>query len=118
MLEDGKYVYTYAPTYFSSLANKLNLIESPSLVKGIGHLIGKDEYQYEIYENELKIIENDYRTELLNRLKKIKQVHVLDYSKLAKGVDWFLDYSHYNEYAASELAKLLAKELISEITSD
>ncbi len=112
LLEKGNYVYTYAPTYFSTLDNNSSLSKESNLVKGIGHLIGNKEYQFDIYENELNIIEKDYRTALIEKLKSSKEIQVLDYSQLARDVDWFIDYSHLNEYAASSLGKRLANDLI------
>ncbi len=109
LMNKGKYIYAYAPTYFSTI--KINQIKAIP-VKGISHLIDKNKYALEIYENEMHLLEKDYRQALLKSISSNKWIKVLDLSDSAKDPTWFTDYSHFNEYAASQLASQLAKELI------
>ena len=44
--------------------------------------------------------------------RKIENIKVLDYSTKTENIDWFLDYSHFNEFAASKLGKILANDLL------
>ncbi len=108
----GHYVYIYAPTYFSTLNTNRSDGFHDYLVTGISHLIDNNEYQFEIYEGELKIVENDYRVELLRRLSEINSIIAVDYSDEADGIDWFIDYSHFNEYGANVLSQRLSSYLI------
>ncbi len=118
LLENGKYVYVYAPTYFSTLSRNPNVLNASTLVKGIGELIDYNEYQFEIYERELHILEKDYRNSLLTKLSSLDSLVVLNYAEFAKDVDWFIDYSHFNEFASSSLAKSLAVQLMTLVNSN
>ena len=78
---------------------------------GIAHLIEHSDYHFEIYENEMSIIENDYRDKLLSELLNNTSIKVLDYSSKADNIGTFLDYSHFTEYGAYKISKNLAKDL-------
>ena len=60
----------------------------------------------------MHLIEKDYRETLLREMKKVGGIISLDYSQKAEFTNWFLDYSHFTEFAASELSSTLAQELI------
>ena len=104
-----KYVYVYAPTFFSSLSKED--LNDDKYVVGIKHLIGYPKFAIKIFESEMKIIERDYRNALLNEMDKIPHLNVLDYSGKAKSF-WFFDYSHFTEYAANQITINLSKELL------
>ncbi|KGG11888.1 hypothetical protein EV05_1089 [Prochlorococcus sp. MIT 0601] len=109
LIESGKYVYAYAPTYFTSLKPKVNR-NIP--INGIGHLINRTEAPLEIYEKEMQLIERDYREELIKNLRLNPDIQVLDYANAAESTAWFIDYSHLTEYGASRLSSALANDLI------
>ena len=102
------YVYVYAPTYFSSLSeNSLN----NKYVIGIRHLVGFPKFSLKIFESEMRIIESDYRSALIREIKKIPAIILLDYSGEAKS-NWFFDYSHFTEFAASKISFKLSNQLL------
>ena len=110
LIEEHDYTYVYAPTYFSTIRGNLEINE---IVKGITYLIGRESNNpLEIYEQELSIIEADYRSKLLSELNLIKGIKVLDYSGVADNHTWFIDYSHFNEHAARSISIQLSKDLI------
>ncbi len=103
-----KYVYVYAPTYFSSLSkNNLN----NKYVVGIKHLIGFPKFSLKIFESEMRIIERDYRNALISEINKIPTIVLLDYSGEAKS-HWFTDYSHFTEFAANQISFKLSNQLL------
>ena len=102
------YVYVYAPTYFSSLSeNSFN----NKYVIGIRHLVGFPKFSLKIFESEMRIIESDYRSALIREIKKIPAIILLDYSGEAKS-NWFFDYSHFTEFAASKISFKLSNQLL------
>ena len=109
---DGKYIFVYAPNYFSSLSEEqINGSEFKYLI-GIKHLIGNPIFPLKILEREMFLIERDYRETLFREMKNDRNIIFLDYSQKAEASNWFLDYSHFTEYAASKLSWILAQELI------
>ena len=109
---DSKYIYVYAPNYFSSLSeNQLKSNDHKYLI-GIKHLIGNPIFPLEILEREMHLIEKDYRETLLSEMRKNKKIKSIDYSQKAENTNWFIDYSHFTEFAASELASMLAIEIL------
>ena len=60
----------------------------------------------------MHLIEKDYRETLFREMKKVGDLIHLDYSQKAESTNWFLDYSHFTEFAATELSSTLAQELI------
>ena len=102
------YVYVYAPTYFSSLSeNSFN----NKYVIGIRHLVGFPKFSLKIFESEMRILESDYRSALIREIKKIPTIMLLDYSGEAKS-NWFFDYSHFTEFAASKISFKLSNQLL------
>ena len=83
---------------------------------GIKHLIGNPDFPIKILEREMHLIEKDYRETLFRELRNNKNITFIDYSEKAENTNWFLDYSHFTEYAASELSSILAIEIL-EITN-
>tara|TARA_Y100001968_G_scaffold227778_1_gene210547 strand:- start:600 stop:1955 length:1356 start_codon:yes stop_codon:yes gene_type:complete len=116
LIGNRNYVYVYAPTYFSTLETEKLTLKDKYLVGGIGHLVDSSNYRFEIFETEIKLIEEDYRNALLNKLRSIDSVKLLDYSSKAEGIDWFLDYSHFNQFAASNISKDLTRDISEYIT--
>ena len=109
---DIKYFYVYAPNYFSSLSEEqLNGNNHKNLI-GIKHLIGNPVFPPKILEREMYLIEKDYRKTLFIELKRNKKITFFDYSQKAKSTNWFLDYSHFTEFAASKLSSMLAIEIL------
>jgi len=104
------YVYVYAPTYFSSLYENKNSFKNKYVV-GIRHLVGYPKFSLKIFETEMKIIESDYRSALIREIKKIPTIILLDYSGEAKS-NWFFDYSHFTEFAASKISFKLSNQLL------
>ena len=102
------YVYVYAPTYFSSLSE--NSFTNKYVV-GIKHLVGFPKFSLKIFESEMRIIEKDYRNELMREIKKIPTIILLDYSGEAK-MHWFFDYSHFTEFAANKISFKLSKQIL------
>ena len=103
-----KYVYVYAPTYFSSLSEDGF---NNKYVIGIRHLVGFPKFSLKIFESEMRIIERDYRSALIREIKKIPTIMLLDYSGEAKS-NWFFDYSHFTEFAASKISFKLSNQLL------
>ncbi len=109
---ESKYIYVYAPNYFSSLSEEqLNGFDYKYLI-GIKHLIGNPTFPLKILEREMFLIEKDYRETLFREMKKDRNIIFLDYSQKAESTNWFLDYSHFTEFAASEISAILAQDLI------
>ena len=109
---DSKYIYVYAPNYFSSLSeNQLKSNDHKYLI-GIKHLIGNPIFPLEILEREMHLIEKDYRETLLSEMRKNKKIKSIDYSQKAENTNWFIDYSHFTEFAASKLSSMLAIEIL------
>ena len=79
---------------------------------GIKHLIGNPVFPLEILEREMYLIEKDYRETLSSELMRNKKINFIDYSQKAENTNWFLDYSHFTEFAASELSSMLAIEIL------
>ena len=103
-----KYIYVYAPTYFSSLPKDGS---KNKYVIGIKHLIGFPKFSLKIFESEMRIIEEDYRNALIREIEKIPTIILLDYSDEAKSY-WFLDYSHFTEFAANQMSVKLSNQLL------
>ena len=110
---DIKYFYVYAPNYFSSLSEEqLNGNDYRYLI-GIKHLIGDPVFLLKILEREMSMIEKDYRETLFLELRKNKNITFIDYSQKAENTNWFLDYTHFSEFAASELSSKLAEDIFN-----
>ena len=109
---DSKYIYVYAPNYFSSLSEKQLKSNDYKYLIGIKHLIGNPVYPLKILEREMHLIEKDYRETLLSEMRRNKKIKSIDYSQKAENTNWFIDYSHFTEFAASELASMLAIEVL------
>ena len=109
---EKKYIYVYAPNYFSSLSeDQLNGKDHKYLI-GIKHLIGRPLFPLKILEREMSLIEKDYRKTLFRELRGNKNIAFIDYSQKAENTNWFLDYSHFTEFAASKLSSMLAIEIL------
>ena len=109
---DSKYIYVYAPNYFSSLSEKqLNSKDYKYLI-GIKHLIGNPDFPLKILEREMYLIERDYRETLFSEIERNKNITFIDYSQKAENTNWFLDYSHFTEFAASKISSMLAIEIL------
>ena len=111
----SNYIYVYAPNFFSSLSEDQLNGENYSYVIGIKHLIGDPIFPLKILEREMHLIEKDYRQSLLNAINKNRTITFFDYSLKAKNTNWFLDYSHFTEFAASELASMLSVEILDKL---
>jgi len=109
---DGKYIYVYAPNYFSSLSEEQINGNNYKYLIGIKHLIGNPIFPLKILEREMFLLEKDYRETLFKEMKNDKNIIFLDYSQKAEASNWFLDYSHFTEYAASKLSWILTEDLI------
>ena len=109
---DSKYIYVYAPNYFSSLSEKQLKSNDYKYLIGIKHLIGNPVFPLKILEREMHLIEKDYRETLLSEMRRNKKIKLLDYSQKAENTNWFFDYSHFTEFAASELASMLTIEIL------
>ena len=59
----------------------------------------------------MRIIERDYRNELMREIKKIPTIILLDYSGEAKS-HWFFDYSHFTEFAANKISIKLSNQIL------
>ena len=102
------YVYVYAPNYFSALSE---IGFNNKYVVGIKHLVGFPRFSLKIFESEMRILERDYRNKLMREIKKIPTIIFLDYSGEAKS-HWFFDYSHFTEFAASEISLKLSNQIL------
>ncbi len=109
---ESKYIYVYAPNYFSSLSEKQLKSNDYKYLIGIKHLIGNPIFPLKILEREMHLIEKDYRETLLSAIKRNKTIEVIDYSQKVENTNWFLDYSHFTEFAASKLSSMLAIEIL------
>ena len=109
---DSKYIYVYAPNYFSSLSEKQLKSNDYKYLIGIKHLIGNPVFPLKILEREMHLIEKDYRETLLSEMRRNKKIKSIDYSQKAENTNWFIDYSHFTEFAAGELASMLAIEIL------
>ncbi len=109
---ESKYIYVYAPNYFSSLSEKQLKSNDYKYLIGIKHLIGNPAFPLKILEREIHLIEKDYRETLLSEMRKNKKVNLIDYSQKAENTNWFIDYSHFTEFAASKLSSMLAIEIL------
>ena len=61
------------------------------------------------------LIEKDYRATLSKEIEKNRKIIYFDYSQEAKKTSWFLDYSHFNEFAANKLSSKLAEDILEVI---
>ena len=109
---DSKYVYVYAPNYFSSLSNEQINGQNYKYLIGIKHLVGNPIFPPKILEREMHLIERDYRETLSKEIANNRKIIYIDYSLKAESSSWFLDYSHFTEFAASKLSSKLAEEII------
>ena len=112
----SKYIYVYAPNYFSSLSEEQLNGQNYKYLIGIKHLIGNPIFPPKILEREMYLIEKDYRETLSNKIQKNRNIIYLDYSQEAEESSWFLDYSHFTEFAASKLSSKLAEDILEEIS--
>ena len=108
---DNKYIYVYAPNYFSSLSKEQINGQSYKYLIGIKHLVGNPTFPPKVLEREMYLIEKDYRETLAQEIKKNKNIIYIDYSLEAESSSWFLDYSHFTEFAASKLSSKLAEDI-------
>ena len=83
---------------------------------GIKHLIGNPIFPPKILEREMHLIEKDYRETLAKEIEKNKEIIYIDYSLEAESSSWFLDYSHFTEFAASKLSSKLAQDIFDVIS--
>tara|TARA_A100001035_G_scaffold233524_1_gene196243 strand:- start:37 stop:1314 length:1278 start_codon:yes stop_codon:yes gene_type:complete len=109
---DSKYIYVYAPTYFSSLSERQLKSNDYKYLIGTKHLIGNPVFPLKILEREMHLIEKDYRETLLSKIKRNKKIELIDFSQKAENTNWFIDYSHFTEFAANELSSMLAIEIL------
>ena len=79
---------------------------------GIKHLVGNPIFPPRILEREMYLIEKNYRETLFRELRKNKKIIFIDYSQKAENTNWFLDYSHFSEFAASKLSSKLAEDIL------
>ena len=111
----NKYIYVYAPNYFSSLSEKQLNGQNYKYLIGIKHLIGNPIFPPKILEREMHLIEKDYRKSLFKEIEKNRKIILIDYSQEAENISWFIDYSHFTEFAASKLSAKLAKDILEVI---
>ncbi len=107
-----KYIYAYAPNYFSSLSEKQLNGQNYKYLIGIKHLVGDPIFPPKILEREIFLIEKDYRESLLKEIEKNRKIILIDYSQEAEDSSWFIDYSHLTEFAASKLSSKLAIDIL------
>ena len=60
----------------------------------------------------MHLIEKDYRETLFSAIKRNKKIELIDYSQKVENINWFIDYSHFTEFAASKLSSMLAIEIL------
>ena len=113
---DNKYIYVYAPNYFSSLSKEQLNGKNYKYLVGVKHLIGNPIFPPKILEREMHLIEKDYRETLAREIEKNKEIIYIDYSLEAESSSWFLDYSHFTEYAAGKLSSKLAQDIFDVIS--
>ena len=58
------------------------------------------------------LIEKDYRETLIFEINRNKKISFIDYSQKAEHTNWFLDYSHFTEFAAGKISSMLAIEIL------
>ncbi len=109
---DNKYIYVYAPNYFSSLSNEQLNGQNYKYLIGIKHLVGNPIFPPKILEREMYLIEKDYRETLAKEIAKNRKIIYIDYSLEAESTSWFLDYSHFTEFAASKLSSKLSEDIV------
>ena len=109
---NNKYIYVYAPNYFSSLSNEQLNGQNYKYLIGIKHLVGNPIFPPKILEREMYLIEKDYRETLAKEIAKNRKIIYIDYSLEAESTSWFLDYSHFTEFAASKLSSKLSKDIL------
>ena len=109
---DSKYIYVYAPNYFSSLSEEQLNGQNYKYLIGIKHLVGDPIFPPKILEREMYLIEKDYRETLSREIEKNKKIIYFDYSLEAEESSWFLDYSHFTEFAASKLSSKLSEDIL------
>ena len=112
---DNKYIYVYAPNYFSSLSEEQLNGQNYEYLIGIKHLVGDPIFPLKILEREMYLIEKDYRETLSKEIEKNRKIIYIDYSQEAESINWFLDYSHFTEFAASKLSSKLAGDIFEVI---
>ena len=66
---DNKYIYVYAPNYFSSLSEDQLNGQNYKYLIGIKHLVGDPIFAPKILEREMYLIEKDYRETLSKEIK-------------------------------------------------
>jgi hypothetical protein len=108
---NNKYIYVYAPNYFSSLSKEQLNGQNYKYLIGIKHLVGNPIFPPKILEREMYLIEKDYRETLSKEIEKNKKIIYIDYSLEAASSSWFLDYSHFTEFAANKISSKLAKDI-------
>ena len=79
---------------------------------GIKHLVGDPFFPPKILEREMYLIEKDYRESLFKEIKKNSKIIFIDYSLKAENSSWFLDYSHFTEFAAGKLSSKLSEDIL------
>ena len=109
---DSKYIYVYAPNYFSSLSKEQLNGQNYKYLIGIKHLIGDPIFPPKILEREMYLIERDYSETLSKEIEKNRNIIYFDYSLEAEKTSWFLDYSHFTEFAANKLSSKLAEDIL------
>ena len=109
---DSKYIYVYAPNYFSSLSEEQLNGQNYKYLIGIKHLVGDPIFPPKILEREMYLIEKDYRETLSREIEKNRKIIYFDYSLEAEESSWFLDYSHFTEFAASKLSSKLSEDIL------
>ena len=112
---NNKYIYVYSPNYFSSLSEDQLNGQNYKYLIGIKHLIGDPLFPPKILEREMYLIEKDYRETLSKEIEKNRKIIYLNYSREAQSTSWFLDYSHFTEFAASKLSSKLAEDILDVI---
>ena len=61
----------------------------------------------------MHLIEKDYRETLSKEIEKNRKIIYIDYSQKAESINWFLDYSHFTEFAAGKLSSKLAEDIFN-----
>ena len=102
----------YMHNLFSSLSERQLKSKDYKYLIGTKHLIGNPVFPIKILEREMHLIEKDYRETLFSAIKRNKKIEFIDYSQKAENTNWFIDYSHFTEFAASELSSMLAIEIL------
>ena len=63
----------------------------------------------------MNLIEKDYRESLFKEIEKNSKIILIDFSQEAENSTWFIDYSHFTEFAASKLSSKLAIDILEVI---